>query len=486
MVLAIVAVLVAALVARQSATPAARRRLAFVATVALGARLLAVAIIYYISIQTHGEGTWLNDEASFYLAAESLQPNPLDSVLPQGLGHLSNNGYLGLLTAISVVLGHMDTVAFRLTNALLGSLVAVLTSVIAARLVGPRAALAAGLLAALWPTLILWSATFLRDTLGSFIVVTVWWTLVFHDRLRQPRVLAVAVLAVVLLAGLRPYLAGSVLAGVLLWAIVPWLVRRSRRTLAIVAATCLVALVGAGLQQARHIDQGAHELVYRQMTTRMETLGLLYQDLSPDLPRADPTFGPGTPVALVDPGSGWLLAGLVQKPVRPGVVDVAFTDGSIRTLAIADLVLLQSAPLSPLQMLVNIGPGILTFLTGAGGGDSSSLVWIAAALAWDALLAVAIVAGIRARVGIRHWLFPACVILGTMAALIGVPGAPGNGERHRASQAVPLLAVFAAAMLGSRSRPVPISARPVNTATSNPNSAATPASSRNRSLRAPS
>src|SRR6185436_5177750 len=114
---------------------------AIVAGVALGLRLLAVTVIYFIAIRTHGEGTWLNDEASFYLAAESLLPNPLDKSLPLGLDHLADNGYLGLLTAVSVVLGRMDTVAFRLINAGLGTLVAVVVSVIATRLVSARAGL---------------------------------------------------------------------------------------------------------------------------------------------------------------------------------------------------------------------------------------------------------------------------------------------------------------------------------------------------------
>ena len=129
-VVAIVAVLVAALVIRQATTAEARRRLIIVAGVALGVRLVAVTIVYFIAIRTHGEGNWLNDEASFYLAAESLLPNPFDKNLPQGLGHLADNGYLGVLTLISVALGHMDTVAFRLTNAMLGTFVAVLTSTV--------------------------------------------------------------------------------------------------------------------------------------------------------------------------------------------------------------------------------------------------------------------------------------------------------------------------------------------------------------------
>ena len=488
MIPAIVVALVAALVAHHARTPEARRRLAIVAAVALGVRFIAIAIVYSVATRTHGEGTWLNDEASFYLAAESLMPHPLTNQLPLGLGHLGNNGYLGLLTAISFVLGRMDTVAFRLTNALFGTCVAMLVCVVADRLIGKRSALIAGLTVALWPTLILWSATFLRDTLASFVIMAVWWTLATHRSWLRPRVLATVALAVILLGGLRPYLAGSVVLGALGWAIYPWLAARSRRQLGLLAVAACVVGVGVTLQQATRIDQAAHELVYRQMTTRMETLGLLYQDMSDDLPPYDPAFPPGTPIALVNSSTGWLQPGLVQKPVGPGVVDIALTDGSIQTHPTTDLVLLQSAPLLPLQMLASLGPGVAAFITGVGvSSDATGPVWMADALAWDVLFLLAIVGGFRARVHARQWLFPACVVLGTVAALVGVPGAPGNDDRHRASHAVPVLVVFAAGLLVARSRSASASASPVpvNTATRMPSAPTAPATSRERSLRVP-
>ena len=451
-------------------------------------RLLAVTVINLIAIRTHGEGTWLSDEAAYWLAAESLLPFPFDRPVLVGEGHLGGNAYLGLLTAIATALGHMDAVAFRLTNASLGTLVAVLASIVAAALVGKRAALVVGIVVALWPTMVLWSATFLRDTLGSFVVLALWWTLVEYRRLSQPRVFGVVALALVLLAGLRPYLAGAV-------AQVSLPGRRSRgcyggRGARLVVGGAAVLVLGGALaiQQARHIDQAAHELVYRQMTTRLETIDLLNHDVNPDGPPFELPFAPGAAVALVDPSSGWLLAGLVRDPIGPGEVAVAFTDGSIRNERISDLVLLQSAPLSPVQLLVDLAPGVWIFVSGApGSGDSSSLVWVADAVAWDVLFVLAVVGGVRARVPVREWLFPACVVLGTLAALVGVPGAPGNDDRHRATQTVPLLVVFAAGLLASRRRTLsPVSAVPgpaVSRATSSPARATTDAASRARSLR---
>jgi hypothetical protein len=245
-----------------------------------------------------------------------------------------------------------------------------------------------------------------------------------------------------------------------------------------------VGLAALGVQQARHIDQAAHELAYRQMTTRLETLGRLYHDLDPNSPPVEAPFGPGAPVALVDSHTGWLLSGLVQQALGPGLVAVAFTDGSIQTERIADLVLLQSAPLSPLQMVANFGPGLVSFITGSPTiGDVGSLAWAADAVIWDVLFVLAVVGGVRARVPVRQWLFPACVVLGTVAALVSVPGAPGNDDRHRSTQAVPLLAVFAAGLLASRRRPVVLDGLADSTATSKPTIAPTAAISSVRSPR---
>jgi hypothetical protein len=481
---AVGAVLVAALIVRQSTRREAGVRLAVVAGVALGVRVLAVTIIQFNAIRTHGEGTWLNDEASFFLAAESLLPNPFDKALPQGLGHLGGNAYLGILTAISMSLGHMDSVAFRLTNALLGTFVAMLASMVAAAFVGGRAGLVAGIVVALWPTLVLWSATFLRDTLGSFVVLALWWTLVYHKRVNPGRVIGVVVLALILLTSLRPYLAGAVALGVGAWATVPWLARRSRQTVAIWAAVIVMVGGAVAIQQSQQIDKTAHALVYRQMTTRIEALGHLYHDLNPDSPPIDGPFGPGAAVARIEPGSDWLLTGLVQEPIGPGLVSVAYTDGSVQNEQIASLVLLQSAPLVPIQMVASLGPGLVSFVTGASdSSDTSSPAWIADALAWDALFVLAVLGGLRARVPVREWLFPACVVLGTVAALVAVPGAPGNDNRHRSTQTLPLLVVFAAGLLVSRPRPSALTGLAVSRATTSPASAGTAAASRTRSLR---
>ena len=75
-----------------------------------------------------------------------------------------------------------------------------------------------------------------------------------------------------------------------------------------------------------------------------------------------------------------------------------------------------------------------------GTSEDANVAWIAAAIAWDVLLVFGVVGLVRGRLNLRDWLYPACVILGTLAALTAIPGAPGNAERHRATQTVPVLA----------------------------------------------
>src|SRR5919199_599351 len=179
-----------------------RRQASWAAPARLLATVAMVIVVYFLAIRTHGEGTWLNDEASFYLATESLLPNPLERNLPYGLDHLAGNGYLGLTTAMAMLLGRMDTVAFRLFNAVLGSLMAVIAALIAGRLLGRRAALLAGLVVGVWPTLVLWSATMLRDTLVGFTVLAVVWLVGAERRPLTAPVVCVSILALVLLAGL--------------------------------------------------------------------------------------------------------------------------------------------------------------------------------------------------------------------------------------------------------------------------------------------
>src|ERR1700680_2871624 len=85
--------LVAALIARHGRLSGGWRDVAVVGAVALGVRVLAVTIINLIAIRTHGEGTWLQDEAAYWLAAEALLPFPFDRTRLARGGHPGRNAY---------------------------------------------------------------------------------------------------------------------------------------------------------------------------------------------------------------------------------------------------------------------------------------------------------------------------------------------------------------------------------------------------------
>src|SRR5205823_4347539 len=146
---------------------------------------------------------------------------------------------------------------------------------------GARAGLAAGVAAALWPDLVLWSATFLRDTLGSLVVIAVWWTLTSYTTRPRQITTCLVILGLILLSTLRAYLAVAVALGVGAWLAYPLLRRQQLIRLAAVPAVVLVGAIGFGASQPQRVDEAMHQLFYRQVVTRMETLGRLYHDPPP-------------------------------------------------------------------------------------------------------------------------------------------------------------------------------------------------------------
>src|SRR5262252_2706397 len=88
--------IVAVVALRHADGPGGARLVLALAALALGVRLLATVAVSFIAQQVHITAVWLNDEASFFLATQSLLPDPLDKALPDGLEHLGGDGYLGL------------------------------------------------------------------------------------------------------------------------------------------------------------------------------------------------------------------------------------------------------------------------------------------------------------------------------------------------------------------------------------------------------
>jgi hypothetical protein len=216
----------------------------------------------------------------------------------------------------------------------------------------------------------------------------------------------------------------------------------------------------------------------------METLGRLYRDPLPTDSIVQLPFRPGVTIALTDPQTGWLMTGLVEDSSEPGFVTVSLTDDTSRRVPISDVVLLQDARIPTLQLFSWLVPSALAVFAGLPTtSKAANAVWIPAALAWDGLLVFGVLGLARSTLPVREWLFPLCVIGGTIAALIAIPGDPGNAERHRATQTVPLLLVLASGLLASRAWATSLAGRPVTSATSMPASATTAVSSSRRSAR---
>jgi hypothetical protein len=461
--------------------------LALLGGLALGVRLVAMTIISFISItaDSNSTGVWLNDEASFFLATDALMPAPWNQALPQGLDHLGGSGYLGLTTAISLAVGGVDALAFRMADVTLGTIVVLLCAWLGQRFFGRTAGLVAGVGAALWPDLVLWSATMVRDTLCSLAVVGVWWALVSASRRRWLVTACFVFLALVLLATLRTYLAVAVGAGVAAWLVYPIMRRQQPRVVLMGSVGVIVLASLLTITQWSRIDAAEHELLYRQTTTRMETLGRLYRDLPEgQLVLNQPQFGPGTTIALTDPRTGWLITGLVEDSAEPGFVNVRLTDDTARRVPISEVVLLQDANIPPLPLFSWLVPSAQAIFAGLPATSKPpSLVWIAAALAWDGLLVLGVLGLLRSRLNLREWFFPLCVVGGTIVALMAIPGDPGNAERHRATQTLPLLLVFASGVVGSRAWAASMAGRPPRNATRMPISATTAVASSRRSAR---
>ena len=475
--------IVAVVALRHADGPGGARLVLALAALALGVRLLATVAVSFIAQQVHITAVWLNDEASFFLATQSLLPDPLDKALPDGLEHLGGDGYLGLITVLSMLGGDIaDANTFRVINSAFGAIIVVLSVLVARRLFGARAALIAGLGLALWPTLVLWSATMLRDTAGGLAVVAVWWTLGRAHVTGWVRTVGTIFLALVVTLSLRPYLGGAIVAGVLAWAAYPYLRRLRPRGLIALGACSAALMVVLVVVFGRRIDYATHELLYRQTMTRMETLGRLYYDEPPstkDLP-----MKPGTTIGLVDPDSGWITGGVLQAFPANGFAQVALTDETIREVPVSDLVPLNSTRIPPLELVAWIAPNLAGYLLGTSmTSDPNNPAWVAMSLAWDVVLVLAGVSIVRRRLSPREWLFPLCIVGGTVLALIAVPGAPGNADRHRATQTLPLLLVLATGLVADWELARRASGVAVATMRMSPANDAAPASSRIRSAR---
>src|SRR5207253_4117857 len=111
----------------------------------------------------------------------------------------------------------------------------------------------------------------LRDPLGSFALVAVWWTLGRAGEAGWIRTLGATFLSLVVLLSLRPYLGVSLALGVLAWAAYPPLRTLSRRGISLLAAGVALLMIVLLTPAPHHVSAATHHLFYRP-ATRLETL----------------------------------------------------------------------------------------------------------------------------------------------------------------------------------------------------------------------
>ena len=448
-----------------------------------GVRLVgALVVMWLVALTRDGNAVWLNDEEAFHRATAGLLPNPWDQQLPVGLQHFAGSAYLGLTTALYLIFGP-DASLLRIANAILGALVAVASMRIAGQLFGSRSSRFAGLLVALWPPLVFFSILILRDTLVSLSIVACWWGTVAWATGQRLKAAGVAFLALVIAAELRPYVAALLAIALACWAAYPLLRRMGWPLLAGLATCAALAVAAVLVLRPAALEDTIRQVAYRQMATRMETLGRLYNLGQGDPPWHGPN-GPATPVVLPQPG-GDDLPGIIQRRPDASTAVVAFTDESVRTLPMSDLLEWPQAHISLRWIFQDYAGSVLDVLAGVSDSPEGAgrLVWIADAVVADAALVLAAIGIVRERVNPRVWTIPLVMAVGTVLVLAMVPGAPGNAARHRDTQSLPLLLVLIAGTLPVRWPGFAAFRSGVSSARTRPTSANAPAVSPSRSAR---
>jgi len=115
------------------------------------------------------------------------------------------NGYTRFVAAIYFVFGH-TLIGAKIVNGFLGTLVVIFIYFIVKEIYGNKVAGIASLLVAFFPSLILWSALLLKDTLTGFLIVlAIWNTMRLHNQFRI-RSIIILLVSIACLTQLRYYI----------------------------------------------------------------------------------------------------------------------------------------------------------------------------------------------------------------------------------------------------------------------------------------
>ncbi len=262
--------------------------------------------------------TVFDDEMAIYQGARQLEV-----FLWQGVGELTfewrhlEGAQLDLTGAQFALFGDNFTLT-RIINAALGTLSVAFVYGIAVRFRGATEARAAAVVAALWPTLVIWGGSGLREPLSIILTLLFPWLLVrrFGTGQRPFVVLAIttALITLLLLAVLRPPAALAMVAALLVAAVfTPLPGRRAIPRWAIVGVAVVVGVVVIGLSWRITRDPYAF---MQQFTPRALEYRQAAAELTP-LVEGDRTRLPKQP----DPS--FMVLATIVRAVPPGGTDLA-------------------------------------------------------------------------------------------------------------------------------------------------------------------
>lgn len=235
-----------------------------VVAVAFALRCSAAALVFLRSLAMGMEGFFSGDDQAYASAAwhlvAYLRGFPEEPFVPpywNGEYYLHST-FVFIEAALFNVFGR-HALLMVIVNATLGAAMVGLAADVALRLWGRGAGRVVALVLAVWPSLILWSAVNLRDTMVAFLIVATIWAIHRYPGRRPALWMAVAVAAMWVQDGLRRYITQELaLLFPVVMALHPAVMSMRRRVAGAVAAlVCtigLLAISGSGAYIVAPLD----------------------------------------------------------------------------------------------------------------------------------------------------------------------------------------------------------------------------------------
>jgi hypothetical protein len=231
-----------------------RTRLSFGLALVLFAlliRVVAAVALEQFLVASGGDGFFALDDRSYDMVAwmQAQHWRGLGPPVPAGEQYLLNV-YTYTEATLYLIVGHTP-LAMKLLNCLFGALTAGLIYLMTWRLFSEVAARVSGIVAAIFPSTLLWSVTNLKDAMANFAVALTLWLLTELVLSARWRIVPFLLVALAVVGGLRSYVQ------LILGLIIPLAVAMQARlrfaskwrTTGALAAGCavIVALNGQGL-----------------------------------------------------------------------------------------------------------------------------------------------------------------------------------------------------------------------------------------------